>query len=488
MTQISPDKIPYQFYVIFYRYIQKEFSWTWNFRVNGKRHRYEQIRDIILKAIAIIIVVFALAAVLVNEIFPNLGLATQFESMLTLLVQNWKSVSCGFLLALLILRGLLFLFGAWSKHDKYLRTGLVLHEDDLTATSYEPKGVPSELAVSLSRASNPMCWGYAMRLYCERALCGSPANNKLQFREDELQTFVKKNLIRSWSPLKSKSFISYIPNKQFWNYQELYKDVVPAPPSDPQSVSIRIWNGISSIWSKLRDWCCLDCTHEAEIKRFLKQTAHDFCQQYVQTDSIRSKKQVWAADPKKIQYFRDTWYARINTLSDTDELKTQKKDYMDIVIAEMQDADQNANRHLNERTRQRKNLFRLPILAAMFSVVATMDDFFETEIPIEFFGIPFAGLVEFGCTLASIICATLTAWQAVAQEYGKEAEETWLRQKIYFAKLQNETQKFCDVLKPYNESEVENNIEKYIENIEEVRKMDWKNFFDNMGCQNDVEL
>lgn len=463
-STLDCSNIPYKFYVVFCQYVQKELSWKWNLRFNGKRHKYEQCKlgkrkpDAV--TIALIIVILALAAILLNETFPKLGISIWFENLLTWLVQNWKSVSCGFLLILLGLRGKSYWAGAWSMQDAYLRTGLLLHEDTLDA-SYVPKGVPRELEAALTRESNPMCWGYAMRLYCEKALWDAHEKGKLRITESNINAFANNRYSEKWIPLESENFISYIPHKQFWNYQALYNN---------------------------RNHCCGgNSGHKAEIERFLKQTAHDFCQQYVQsTGGIRSGQQVWKADPRKLQYFRETWDARISQLGNSSEIKTQKKDFMEIVIAEMQDANENANRHLTKRNKQQKVLYWLTIGTAICSAFAgAIGTIFSEGIKPEFSWVSF---VQGAFLFLTMLGAGGTAVQVNAQDSMKEAEETWLRQKIYYAKLQCETQRFCDSLAPYTESDDEKNFKIYIEEIEKLRKKDWENFFLNMNCINDFTV
>ena len=423
---------------------------------------------------------------------------------------------------MLIIRGIVLCCCAWSEYDPYLRAGLALHtwkssiKQEQSAQTTQPEtttqpehpleqennanGIPNELAASLSRVCNPMCWGYAMRLYCEKALIEADKKNNWSLSSNELKTFAENCPMRSWKLLKPESFISYIPHNQFWNYPELYKEALLSLSSSAQANQNAHDAGNDD--------------HKTQIEMFLKQTAHDFCQQYVQVDSFWSKKQVWAADPKKTQYFVDTWRTRLEQCGDTG-LQKSYDNYMDIVISEMQDANENANRHLRERTRLRKRLFILPIATALVSAVtaAVTEMFDSNQLPV---------LLKVALVVITLIGAALTAWQAVMQEYGKEAEETWLRQKVCFAKLQSETQEFCDSIESYEPQQLENaesttlapesesvpapaptpassaatpeqqlaakQIRTYIKNIEKIRKTDWKKFFDNMNCGNDVDF
>lgn len=491
--QLKPEEIPYKFYAIFYRHVLKEFSWTWNLRLNGKRvylsNKWKHRFAVVLSGLA----VAAMFIILVCRLFPTGKPSAFIKGVIEKIIGNVEQWIGGFIFIVItvgIIAAIVTYFcGSWSELDRSINTGLALNEHN---EKYVTKDIPSELAVSLNRAGNPMCWGYAMRLYCEKKLIDSVNNHKVPFKKEEILAFANGEIAKHSEPLGVDIFKSYIPQKDFWNYNELYIDA-----------TADIGTGSMG--------------HRAEIIRFLKQTAHDFCQQYVQADRFWSKKQVWAADPKKTQYFRDTWNARIENLPEGNEIKNQKKEYMDIVISEMQDANENANRHLRERTRLRKRLFILPIATALVSAVtAAVTEMFEKDqLPV---------WLKITLVVITLTGAALTAWQAVMQEYGKEAEETWLRQKVCFAKLQSETQMFCDSLgdyaKPQSTGETTGEgtngegangrgqsdnssgnaaasadaawttkqIETYIQNIDKIRKTDWKKFFDNMNCGNDVNF
>ena len=358
-----------------------------------------------------------------------------------------------------------------SKYDKYVLTGLALEEGPNA-----PKGIPLELAMELSGKCNPMCWVYAMHLYLKKAWDEARRKPVLKniiiediekYTYDECQRNRKKEKEKQrWMPLKSKDFISYIPHKPFWNYGTLHTNAK---------------NDINRAFGQGTGGCSSAST--SKIERFLKQTAHDFCQQYVQsTGGIRSGKQVWKADPRRLQYFRDTWKKRISASNISNEIK-QKEDFMEIVIAEMQDANENANRHLTKRTKKQQTLYVLTLVTALCSASAgAIGTVFSEGIKPE---VSWVSVVQVVFLFLTMLGAGWTAWQVAAQDSMKEAEETWLRQKVYYAKLQCETQRFCDSLAPYTDSNDEKNFKKYIEEIEKLRKKDWENFFHNMNCVND---
>ncbi len=183
---LKPENIPYNFYVTFYLKVLEQAPWTWNLRLRGRRHKYEKNIRWFWAGFASLIVSWLLSSILLNGIFPSRGILTYIQAILKWLGENWLPVSCAVLFVMLIIRGIVLCCCAWSEYDPYLRAGLALHtwkssiKQEQSAQTTQPEhpleqennanGIPNELAASLSRVCNPMCWGYAMRLYCEKAL------------------------------------------------------------------------------------------------------------------------------------------------------------------------------------------------------------------------------------------------------------------------------------------------------------------------------
>lgn len=86
----------------------------------------------------------------------------------------------------------------------------------------------------------------------------------------------------------------------------------------------------------------------------------------------------------------------------------------------------------------------------------------------------------------SIVSTALSAILTAIIQYDEKTghKETWLRQRLYYSMLMNETERFCERIDKYEELNDESAVIEYMDSIRQLRNRDYENFFLNMGCSN----
>jgi hypothetical protein len=266
----------------------------------------------------------------------------------------------------------------------------------------------------------------------------------------------------SFELVAPSKFISKIPYHKFQDYKSLYNQINTEKITNP---------------NKTKDKT-KDCSEDAE--QFLNQVAYDFCYKYVwEKHSARRRKVKWNADPLKMEYYRSMWRKKI----ENDNEKIEKELFFDILLKEMEDADSKAAIHLKKREKQRRKAFFLPILSAVLSsTVASINslfkDFFDSNNPS-------VKWVKIGLITTSFLISGATAWVLAIKDKGKEDEEVWLRQRLFYFNLNKEIEAFFNDDGDYGTEPYKlKKISIFMKNITQIRQKDWDNFFTNMNCRN----
>ena len=186
------------------------------------------------------------------------------------------------------------------------------------------------------------------------------------------------------------------------------------------------------------------------------------------TDILQNQK--WKSELTKIKYYKTCW----NQLVEEGVVSLTDNEFFNGVINEINDVTNSAFSHKKIYGVITVALCILSILATTFSAVVTALSKNEN---------PKVSWVCFGFGVAStFISASITA----LTQYNEKTshKEAWLRQRLYYSMLMNETELFCERIDKYSELGDTVAIKIYMDNIKTLRKRDYENFFINMGCSN----
>ena len=338
----------------------------------------------------------------------------------------------------------------WREKNPDFTTGLILDEENETH-----ENIPYYLEEIIMNSYDPMCWGYAMHLFLKKEIeaAGSSIISKLN-------DYSKSQKPMAFKLVAPSKFISKIPYHKFQNYKSIYNNI----------------NSTNKAKTTTK------CDSE-NAEQFLNQVAYDFCYKYVwKKHSTRRRKVKWSADPLKMEYYHSQWKTKIQCFKGTDEYN-EKEGFFDILLTEMKDVDSKAAIHLKKRDKQRRRAFFLPILSAVLSsTVASINslfkDFFDSNNPS-------VKWVKIGLITTSFLISGATAWVLAIKDKGKEDEEVWLRQRLFYFNLNKEIESFFNDDEYYGaEPDKCKKISIFMKNITKIRQKDWDNFFRNMNCRN----
>lgn len=351
-------------------------------------------------------------------------------------------------------------------------------------------GVPMFLVDELQKKHSSMTWGFVIRYYLEQLIKDSRLINLTPSQRhifDKRLNRMKKDLCYN------KRNASCIPNIRFqYQIQESSKD--PKENKDIQE------------------------SNRKEIRRFLFESAEDFCSKFVPEYNSglfrRRKAAKWSADGMAFDRYRMLWNKKIEKAGE--EAKPYK-DYIEYVISVMKDANHWSGQHLKQWKSYKKRAIILPALAALLSAAAaayTSESFlnlFKDKQDI-------VKIIQICFLLVSAVASCITAIENATKDSGNEPRETWLRQKHLYAKLDLETKRYLYNLGDYKIT-AENNtltaqaaqpvqngqpaqpaqtvpdeqkkqekamelLRLYVKKIGDLQKEDWSNFFTNMNCPN----
>lgn len=345
----------------------------------------------------------------------------------------------------------------WRENNPDFTTGLILDEGKETH-----ENIPYSLEEIIMNSYDPMCWGYAMHLFLRKEI--ETATPSIISKLNDYSKLKKPKSFKLVSPLK---FISKIPYHKFQDYKSLYDKII----------DLNKKNIINPNKAKNKT------KHDGEdAEQFLNQVAYDFCYKYVWKKYSTRRKVKWSADPLKMEYYHSQWKTKIQCFKGKDEYN-EKEGFFDILLTEMKDADSKAAIHLKKREKQRRRAFFLPILSAVLSsTVASINslfkDFFDSNNPS-------VKWVKIGLITMSFLISGATAWVLAIKDKGKEDEEVWLRQRLFYFNLNKEIEVFFNNDGDYkNEPDECKKINAFMKNIAQIRQKDWDNFFRNMNCRN----
>lgn len=386
---------------------------------------------------------------------------------------RWRCCTLGFRLCLLNL---------------HFQIGLMRHTIDCRLINYSDKnedcsrqyGVPMFLLDKLWKKHSSMTWGYVMRCYLYHAIEDYKNHNSCSFPDAALHHFYSRFSIL-YSPYIFTA--SRIPNIRFqYQFQEGSSD------------------------------------KPGQIRRFLFESAEDFCSKFVPEYNSglfrRRKAAKWSADGMAFDRYRMLWNKKIE---EAGEKAKPYKDYIEYVISVMKDANRWSGQHLKQWKSYKKHAIILPALAALLSAAAaayTSESFlnlFKDKQDI-------VKVIQICFLLVSAVASCITAIENATKDSGNEPRETWLRQKHLYAKLDLETKRYLYNLGDYKIT-AENNtltsqvaqpvqngqpaqpaqtvpdeqkkkekamelLRLYVKKIGDLQKEDWSNFFTNMNCPN----
>lgn len=210
------------------------------------------------------------------------------------------------------------------------------------------------------------------------------------------------------------------------------------------------------------------------VLRLITMAANDFVENYLipllHSNSskryLKADKTQWKAESVKLQYYKAKW----NRLLTDKCLSNTEKGFFDGVLEEITDVTRNAQRHRKIYSMITFFLCFIPISVTVFSALSTA-----------------MNNTSFQCSFVfSIVSTALSAILTAIIQYDEKTthKDTWLRQRLYYSMLMNETERFCERIDKYEKLRDESAIIEYMDSIRQLRNKDYENFFLNMGCSN----
>lgn len=180
----------------------------------------------------------------------------------------------------------------------------------------------------------------------------------------------------------------------------------------------------------------------------------------------------WSAEKVKLRFYEARW----KQLVDKGCVYPEEIDFFKGVLTELQDVTCSAAQHKKLHESITDIICKLPVLITIFSALATSLSVLVDQTIHGKWVVFILGSVS---TLSS-------ACLAAVNEYEKRSahRETWLRQRLFYSKLMDETEAFCEKLGKYEEISDRATVKTYMNEIRLLRKKDYENFFSNMGCSN----
>lgn len=228
-----------------------------------------------------------------------------------------------------------------------------------------------------------------------------------------------------------------------------------------------------------------------EIDALISKTVNDFLKKYLyplldemqhslsHTESERevsvtdheetTLKGRWKAENIKLDYYRKHW----DHLVENGCIDSFDEDFFDGVMQEIRDVSKSANTHRKKHGWYTAlTTYTLPVLITLASAIFTAFSSKNSSSAI--------------CLIFGIISTTLSALLTAVTNLSEVLahRETWLRQRLYYSVLMEETESFCERIGEYTELDDSIAVRHYMDNIRRLRKKDYSNFFTNMGCTN----
>ena len=189
----------------------------------------------------------------------------------------------------------------------------------------------------------------------------------------------------------------------------------------------------------------------------------------VHDESSTESKGRWKAEKIKLDYYKKHW----DHLVENGCIDRVDEDFFDGVLQEIYDVSRSATTHRKKHSWYTAlTTYTLPVLITLASALFTAFSSKNSSSAIcLIFGI-------ISTTLSALLTAVINLSEVLAHR------ETWLRHRLYYSVLMEETESFCERIGEYNEIDDSAAVRKYMDNIRRLRKKDYSNFFTNMGCTN----
>ncbi len=186
-------------------------------------------------------------------------------------------------------------------------------------------------------------------------------------------------------------------------------------------------------------------------------------------DESKNKNVQWKAEKVKLDYYRKHW----EKLVDEGFVDSSDTDFFSGVLQEIEDVSRNSRSH------KRKHGWYTALTTYTLPVAITLASAFFTAFSNKYEG-------SLMCIILGIISTTLSALLTALSNLSEVLahKETWLRQRLYYSMLMEETEAFCEHIDGYAEIDNTVAVRRYMDNIRRLRKKDYSNFFTNMGCTN----
>ncbi len=187
------------------------------------------------------------------------------------------------------------------------------------------------------------------------------------------------------------------------------------------------------------------------------------------TENVPKQKGRWQAEQLKLDYYIRHW----GYLVENGCVDKVDEDFFDGVIQEIRDVSRSANTHRKKHSWYTAlTTYTLPVMITLASAVFTAFSSRNSSSAI--------------CLIFGIISTTLSALLTAVTNLSEVLahRETWLRQRLYYSVLMEETESFCERIAEYTELDDSLAVRRYMDNIRRLRKKDYSNFFTNMGCTN----
>lgn len=216
-----------------------------------------------------------------------------------------------------------------------------------------------------------------------------------------------------------------------------------------------------------------------EIETVINNVAQDFIKIYIKPLLSHSNNNVsssssnnltssedndsnWKAEIQKMEYFKVCW----NSLVNSGVVDSKEEKYMEIVVTEIRDFDIHAQKH---KIKNKHSLFILSLLPLVVGVITALS---------EIIGYECTKLRSMLVVISSVISFAITA---LTQYWNRAShKETWIRYRMIYSNLINETECFCERLNGYSELDDYEAVKKYMTQINAIRNEDYKTFEKNM--------